>query len=61
MKKMIGILLCVLASMSIWAENVRVSGVVNDVSGPLIGASVIEKGTTNGTVTDLDGHFDLSV
>lgn len=34
----------------------KVTGVVKDVSGePIIGATVIEKGTTNGTVTDFDG------
>lgn len=39
-----------------------VSGIVRDSSGePVIGASVLEKGTTNGTITDLDGKFTLSV
>ena len=28
---------------------------------PIIGASVLEKGTTNGTITDLDGRFTLSI
>lgn len=40
----------------------KISGVVNDENGePVIGASVLEKGTTNGTVTDLDGKFVLEV
>ena len=40
----------------------QISGVVKDISGePVIGASVVEKGTTNGTITDLDGRFSLSV
>ena len=40
----------------------KVSGVVTDVKGePVIGASILEKGTTNGTITDLDGKFVLSV
>lgn len=40
------------------AQNVDVSGTVLDPSGePVIGATVIQKGTSNGTVTDLDGHF----
>ncbi|MCB6516137.1 carboxypeptidase-like regulatory domain-containing protein, partial [Veillonella atypica] len=35
-------------------------GVVTDMRGePIIGASVVEKGTTNGTITDLDGNFTL--
>lgn len=36
-----------------------VSGVVSDSEGPIIGASVVIKGTTNGTVTDLDGKFTI--
>jgi len=39
----------------------KVTGVVNDAMGPVIGASVMEKGTSNGCVTDLDGNFSLSV
>ncbi|MDR1779197.1 MAG: TonB-dependent receptor [Tannerella sp.] len=40
----------------------RVSGTVIDVNGePIIGANVVQKGTTNGTVTDIDGKFDLNV
>lgn len=40
----------------------RVTGVVKDVTGePIIGANVVEKGTTNGTVTDFDGRFSIDV
>ena len=39
----------------------KVTGVVNDAMGPVIGASVMEKGTSNGCVTDLDGNFQLNV
>ena len=48
---------------STWAfAQSTVNGVVKDSSGePLIGVNVIEKGTTNGTVTDVDGKFTLSV
>lgn len=39
-----------------------VTGIIKDTNGePIIGANVIEKGTTNGTVTDIDGKFSLSV
>ena len=39
-----------------------VSGVVSDMNGePIIGANVVEKGTINGTVTDIDGKFTLSL
>jgi TonB-linked SusC/RagA family outer membrane protein len=38
-----------------------ITGTVVDAQGPVIGASVMEKGTTNGVVTDFDGNFTLSV
>lgn len=39
-----------------------ISGIVTDANGePVIGASIIEKGTTNGTVTDVNGRFNLNV
>ena len=42
--------------------QVKVTGRVLDASGePIIGATVLEKGTTNGIVTDMDGNFTLSV
>ena len=40
----------------------RISGVVRDVQGePMIGASIIELGTSNGSITDVDGNFSLAV
>lgn len=40
----------------------KVSGKVNDASGePVVGANVVEKGTTNGTITDLNGSFSLEI
>lgn len=40
----------------------RVTGKILDANGePIIGASILEKGTTNGTVSDLDGNFSLSL
>lgn len=39
----------------------KVTGTVKDALGPIIGASVMEKGTSNGTITDLDGKFSLNV
>lgn len=37
----------------------RVTGTVADASGPVIGATVMQKGTTNGTITDMEGKFSL--
>lgn len=49
------------SASSLQADKFKVSGIVKDATGePVIGASVVEKGTTNGTVTDLDGNFNLS-
>ncbi|KGF17291.1 collagen-binding protein [Prevotella sp. S7-1-8] len=42
-------------------DAITVSGTVSDALEPMIGATVMEKGTTNGTVTDIDGHFTIKV
>ena len=42
-------------------QDNKVTGTVKDALGPIIGASIIEKGTTNGTITDMDGNFSLNV
>lgn len=53
------LLLCTIGAM---AQKRSITGVVVDVAGePVIGASVVEVGTTNGTITDLNGDFSLSV
>ena len=43
----------------ILGQNTKVTGVVEDALGPVAGASVVIKGTTNGTMTDMDGNFTL--
>ena len=40
-------------------QTQKVSGSVSDDFGPLVGVSIHVKGTTNGTVTDMDGNFSL--
>ena len=43
-------------------QSITISGLVVDAAGePIIGASVVEKGTTNGGITDLDGKFTLTI
>ena len=55
-------LLAILMPLGLLAQNINVHGVVKDQTGEtVIGATVIEKGTNNGTVTDFDGNFSLSV
>lgn len=62
MKKLILFLVAVLACLGMNAQNVNVSGTVtSSLDGePLAGVSVIAKGTSTGTSTDIDGHFSLS-
>ena len=48
-------------SFSLMAQTKQISGTVVDEMGPVAGASVIERGTQNGAVTDLDGKWTLSV
>ena len=49
------------SSQAIQQQSNKVTGKVSDATGPIIGASVVEKGTANGTITDLDGNFNLNV
>lgn len=49
-------------SITISQQQKKVTGIVTDKAGvPVIGANVLEKGTTNGTITDVDGRFSLDV
>ena len=65
MKKIILLLTVLLAGLqySVAQQKVTVTGVVTSQEDgwPVIGASVVEKGTGNGTITDLDGNFTISV
>lgn len=48
------------ASLGIYAQDINVSGQITDINNdPLIGATVLVRNTTHGTVTDLDGNFTL--
>ncbi|WP_338373635.1 SusC/RagA family TonB-linked outer membrane protein [Dysgonomonas capnocytophagoides] len=64
MKKLIMILTCIIASvgLSVAQTTTKVSGtIVDDTGETVIGASVVAKGTTVGTVTDVDGKFSLNI
>lgn len=55
---MIGLFL----SASTFAQDITLKGNVKDAAGePIIGASILQVGTTNGIITDLDGNFSLNV
>ena len=52
----------ILMSSTMLAQTIKVQGIVKDGTGEsVIGATVMQKGTGNGTITDLDGNFSLSV
>ena len=62
MKKTIFLILCLLCSIGAIAQTKSITGVVTDGTGEsVIGASVVEVGTTNGTITNLDGKFSLTI
>ncbi len=56
-------LLILMCWLPMWAhaQNTTVKGVVSDADGPIIGATVRVKGAANGTVTDFDGNYSISV
>jgi TonB-linked SusC/RagA family outer membrane protein len=60
--KIIGLCLIFFIPLFAWGQTKTVTGVVTDATGEtIIGASILEVGTTNGTVTDIDGKFSLNV
>ncbi len=63
MKKLLSFFFLLGIALTVFSQNIQIKGVV--VSGqdnePLPGVNVVVKGTTNGTITDLDGQFVLSV
>ena len=62
LKSFTAILLLSMAAITASAQNRSVSGFVYDAAQqPLIGVAVIVDGTTNGSVTDVDGSFSLEV
>ncbi|MCJ8165732.1 TonB-dependent receptor [Pontibacter sp. E15-1] len=59
-KGVLMLMLLGLMSLTVSAQNAAISGKVLDENGEALpGASVVEKGTTNGTTTDVDGNFNL--
>ena len=59
-QKFVTFMLALLASAALFAQN-KVTGTVSDDMGPAIGVSVMEKGTNNGVITDLDGNYVITV
>ena len=60
--RMMVCLIGMLLPMCMFAQQITVQGIVKDQTGEtVIGASVMEKGTTNGTITGIDGDFSLNM
>ena len=62
MKKAVLALLILVSSFAVYAQGLQVKGVVTsaDDGQPIPGVSVVVKGTTNGTITDIDGKYSLN-
>ena len=62
MKKILFVLTCLMVSVATMASITVTGTVISAEDGlPVIGASVLEKGTSNGTITDFDGIYELTV
>lgn len=62
MKNLLSLVFLICLCFQVMAQTRNVSGTVNDASGsPVTGATVVAKGTTIGTVTDVSGNFSLAV
>lgn len=60
--KLATLLLVAFISLSAFAQKQTITGRIIDINNEaIIGASILEKGTTNGTITDFDGKFSLEV
>jgi len=59
-QKFVTFMLALLATTALLAQN-KVTGKVSDDQGPAIGVSVMEKGTNNGVITDMDGNYVITV
>ncbi len=62
MKRILTISVMVMVALGMWAQSMTVTGVVmaQDEPDPVIGANVMVKGSTNGTITDFDGNFSIN-
>lgn len=59
--KWIALVSVLLISWQVCAQEVKVSGIVTEESGPLPGVTIRVLGTSNGTITDIDGKYSLNV
>ena len=61
-KYLLSVVMLIGSLSTLMAQSIEVRGrVVDNQSLPMIGVSVVEKGTTNGAVTNIDGYYQLTV
>ncbi|MEI8086298.1 MAG: TonB-dependent receptor [Paludibacter sp.] len=63
LRSVVAVFLMFFISATVFAQKTSISGVVKDAGNgdPILGANIFEKGTSNGTITNFDGQFTLSV
>lgn len=62
LKFIAAVLICIMSPLWAFSQTITVSGtVVDELGEPLVGATVQQKGTSNGTSTDIDGNYSLSI
>ena len=60
-KRLLSLLLTVMLSIAAFAQNQTFKGNIVDPNGePVIGATIVQKGTSNTVVTDFDGNFSIN-
>lgn len=61
-RKIFSLLFFVFSFAYLSAQNIQITGkVIDEASNPIIGAGIVEKGTTNGVLSNFDGNFTLNV
>lgn len=60
-KNLLVMALFLILPFGLWAQGITVKGTVSDKTGSLPGVSILEKGTTNGVATNIDGQYELTV
>ena len=57
--KLTYLILLICGSTGVWGQNNITGKVISDANEPIIGLTILEAGTTNGTVTDVDGNYEI--
>lgn len=61
MKKILCMMILMVSAVCLHAQTLTVRGTVSDKEGALPGVTILVEGTTNGVITDIDGHYTVQV